>query len=177
MYAFLICLHVLCLAKNKQLSVTLDCTSAPFVRCGKKFKLSSNVASKRGCGSAYDEMWLCLEGVLSQAVDLCWCVWQKCGFSRREFLFSWEQWRECVLLPKLCLLASKTNVRSLVSHRNINKTFGKELKANSFHFNASISMGRSEELTHVNLAVYKMKLVFRCLKIVDIPRFWASVMF
>jgi hypothetical protein len=55
------------------MSVTLECTSAPFVRCGKKLKLSY--------GDAY--------GGVRRSV-LCWCVWQESGFSRREDVFTFD---------------------------------------------------------------------------------------
>jgi hypothetical protein len=58
------------------MSVTLECTSAPYVQCGKKLKLSSDGGDsggnkcKRGYGGAYGEVWwsLRLLGVWSQAV-------------------------------------------------------------------------------------------------------------
>jgi hypothetical protein len=57
------------------MSVTLDCTSAPFVQCGKKLKLSSDGGDsgskkrKRGYGGAYGGVWrtLRLVGVWNQA--------------------------------------------------------------------------------------------------------------
>jgi hypothetical protein len=48
-------------------SVILICTSSPFVRCGKKLKLSSdggdsgNKKCSRGCGCAYGGVWRSLE--------------------------------------------------------------------------------------------------------------------
>jgi hypothetical protein len=45
------------------MSVTLDCTSAPFVRCGKKLKLntgggdSGSKKCKQGCNGAYGGVW------------------------------------------------------------------------------------------------------------------------
>jgi hypothetical protein len=45
------------------MSVTLDCTSAPFVRCGKKTEInyddgdSGTKKCKRGYGGAYDGVW------------------------------------------------------------------------------------------------------------------------
>jgi hypothetical protein len=58
------------------MSVTLDCTSAPFVRSGKKLKLSSDGGDagsekcKRCCDGAYGGVWrsLLLTGVWSQSV-------------------------------------------------------------------------------------------------------------
>jgi hypothetical protein len=58
------------------MSVTLDCTSVPFVRCGKKMNLSSDGGDcgsrkcERGCCGAYGEVWRCLRlaGAWSQAV-------------------------------------------------------------------------------------------------------------
>jgi hypothetical protein len=48
------------------MSVTLDCTSVPFVRCGKELKLSSDGGDsrskkcRRGYGCAYGGVWWCL---------------------------------------------------------------------------------------------------------------------
>jgi hypothetical protein len=58
------------------MSVTLDSTNPPFMRFGKKFKLSSDGGDsggkecKRGYGGAYGVVWrsLRLVGVWSQAV-------------------------------------------------------------------------------------------------------------
>jgi hypothetical protein len=33
---------------------------------------------------------LLLAGVWSQAVVLCWCVWQESGFSRGEYVFTFN---------------------------------------------------------------------------------------
>jgi hypothetical protein len=59
------------------MSVTLEWTRAPFVRCGKKLKLISDGSDcgskkrKRGYGGTYGEVWwsLRLTGVWTQAVD------------------------------------------------------------------------------------------------------------
>jgi hypothetical protein len=47
---------------------------------------------KQGYGSAYGGVrWsLCLARVWSQAVGLCWCVWQESSFSDREDVFTFN---------------------------------------------------------------------------------------
>jgi hypothetical protein len=63
-------------AVAKPMSVCLYCTSAPFVRCGKKLKLSSDGGDSgikkcgRGYGGVYGRVWwsLRLAGVWSQVV-------------------------------------------------------------------------------------------------------------
>jgi hypothetical protein len=75
--------------------VTLDCTNAPFVRCGKNLNsvlavailVATNaneamVAPMVGSGGVFD--WR--ESGVRRSV-LCWCVWQEFGFSRREDVF------------------------------------------------------------------------------------------
>jgi hypothetical protein len=84
------------------MSVTLDRTSTPFVRCGKKLKLSSvrgdsgSKKCKRGCGGVWRSLF---GGSLGSGVRqsvLCWCVWQGSGFSRREDVFTFN------LVYKIC---------------------------------------------------------------------------
>jgi hypothetical protein len=58
----------------------------------KKLKLSSDGgdSGKRGYGGAYGGVWrsLRLAGVSGDRRSvLCWCVWQKSGFSRHEYIF------------------------------------------------------------------------------------------
>jgi hypothetical protein len=60
----------------------------------KKLKLSSDGGD---CDSkkrkrCYGGFWRSLqsEGVWSEVVGLCWCVWQESGFSRREDVFKFN---------------------------------------------------------------------------------------
>jgi hypothetical protein len=82
------------------MSVTLDCTSAPFVRCGKKLSYgggeSRSKKCKRGYGGAYGEVWrrMNLAGV-------CWrsCV---CAFGRSLASVALKMFSHVIYFVKKC---------------------------------------------------------------------------
>jgi hypothetical protein len=73
-------------------SVTLDCTSAPFVRSGKTELLTvAALVTRNASGAVLAPMAQSsfggnLESAVRRSV-LCWCVWQESGFSRHEDVF------------------------------------------------------------------------------------------
>jgi hypothetical protein len=85
------------------MSVTLDCTCAPFVR-EEKVEFSSDCGDsgrkkcKRGCGGAYGGVWRSLAesafgGGLESRVrrSVLWrCVWKEFSFNRREDVFTYN---------------------------------------------------------------------------------------